>query len=503
MSEKIKLAFNRVEGDLEIKVELKDNIVTESYCMGTMYRGFEQLMQGRAPWDGLVITPRICGICGTAHLYAAVTALETAQQCKIAPNGTRIRNICLMAEEIQSDSRHTFLMFMIDMCNTTYSDIKYYPLVMEAFEPYKGRIYKEVIENTKKILEIVSIFGGQWPHSSYMVPGGVTISGSNRQVNQSMPIIDKYIRWYEKSIIGCSTDRWLSVKTLNDLEVWFDESEDHRKTKFGRSLGLHKSGKSNMNLMNFGAYYDPEKWQPPFDQRICFRAPGIYNLATNSVEPFDQSLIQEHVKHSWFKEYDGGKHPFDGETIPVYSEGDEKYSWSKAPRYNDKPMETGPLAQMVISGDPLMNDIFKREGSTVWSRQFTRMHRPVSSLQKMKSLLLELQTNKTDLNIIQTPELSDGEGIGLVEAARGSLGHWIKVVDKKIKHYQIISPTSWNSSPRDSAGVRGQWEEALIGTQIKDIKNPIEIGHIIRSYDACQVCAVHYLDTGAKYVYNI
>lgn len=508
MPEKIKLAFNRVEGDLEIKVELKDNIVTDAFCIGTMYRGFEQLMQGRAPWDGIVITPRICGICGTAHIYAAVSALETAQKCKIAPNGTRIRNICLLSEEIQSDSRHTFLMFTPDLCNSAYSDIKYYSLIVDAFEPYKGRIYREVIDNTKKILEIVAIFGGQWPHSSYMVPGGVTISGVSRPVNQSIPIVDKYIQWYEKSILGCSSERWLSIKTLEDLEIWFDESEEHRQsaiglfTKFGRSLGFHKLGKSNMNLLSYGAYFDPEKWQPPFDKRICFRTPGIFDIKLNQLNPFEQWKIEEHVKYSWFKEYEGGKHPLEGETIPVYSEG-EKYSWCKAPRYNNQPMETGAIAQMVISGDSLMSDIFKREGSTVWSRQFARMHRPVSSLLKLKETLLELLANKTEMNICQTQELEDGEGIGLIEAARGSLGHWIKVANKKIQHYQIISPTSWNSSPRDSSGVRGQWEQALIGTKIQDIKNPIEIGHIIRSYDACLVCAVHFVDTGSKYIYNI
>lgn len=206
-NEVVKLAFNRVEGDLEVKVEIKDKVIVNAFCTGTMYRGFEQLMQDRHAWDGLVITPRICGICGTAHLYAAVTALEMAQNYYIAPNATRIRNLCLMAEEVQSDMRHSFLMFTPDLCNVRYKNEKYYSLIQDQFETFKGKIYKETVERTKNILKIVAIFGGQWPHSSYMVPGGVTLPGVARFVMQSIPLLDEYTRWYEESILGCSLDR--------------------------------------------------------------------------------------------------------------------------------------------------------------------------------------------------------------------------------------------------------------------------------------------------------
>lgn len=507
-SQKVKLAFNRVEGDLEIKVELKDNIVTEANCIGTMFRGFEQIMQGRAPWDGLVITPRICGICGSAHQYAAVTALEVAQGSKIAPNGTRIRNICLITEEIQSDSRHTFLMFMPDLCNLKYSNVKYYNILKDNFEQFKGKVYKETIENTKKLLEIVAIFGGQWPHSSYMIPGGVTIPGVTRHVASSIPLIDNYIKWYEKSILGCSFDRWLSINSLQKLEEWFEESNEHRKsaiglfTKFGRSIGLHKLGVCKTNLMTYGSYFDPEKWQPPFKEQIMYRSPGIFNLKTGLIETLDSYKIEEHVKYSWFKEYPMGKHPFDGETYPSYKPDSEKYSWCKAPRYNNDSMEVGPLAQLVINGDPLMTDIFKLEGSNVWSRQFARLHRPVVSILLLKKFLNELLANKFDVNIFQTPEIIEGSGQGMLDAARGALGHWIKVKGGKIEQYQIISPTSWNSSPRDANDKPGTWEETLLGTEVNDINNPIELGHIIRSHDACLVCAVHVINTSKRYVFN-
>ena len=57
----IKMDMNRVEGDLEIKIEVDGNTVTDAWCVGTMYRGYEQILVGRDPKDALVITPRICG----------------------------------------------------------------------------------------------------------------------------------------------------------------------------------------------------------------------------------------------------------------------------------------------------------------------------------------------------------------------------------------------------------------------------------------------------------
>ena len=75
-SVKIQVPLNRVEGDLEISVEITDGIVTDARSSGIMYRGFENILKGRGWRDGLVITPRVCGICTTGHLTAAVKALD-------------------------------------------------------------------------------------------------------------------------------------------------------------------------------------------------------------------------------------------------------------------------------------------------------------------------------------------------------------------------------------------------------------------------------------------
>ena len=158
----------------------------------------------------LVITPRICGICSTSHLYAATTALEVAYQSPIAPNGTRIRNLCLMAESVMNDARHTFLMFAPDFCNQAYSDHDLYDQVARAFEPpFKGELARQTVHHSKQILGIVITFGGQWPHSTYMTTGGVTCSLDEDQLSKCLKIIDSYTdgmrnpSWAAPASVGC------------------------------------------------------------------------------------------------------------------------------------------------------------------------------------------------------------------------------------------------------------------------------------------------------------
>ena len=144
----IKLEMNRIEGDAEIRLEVEGHTIVDAWCAGTTFRGYEQILIGRDPKDVLVIAPRICGICSTSQLYAATTALEVAYQSPIAPNGIRIRNLCLMAESIMNDARHTFLMFAPDFCNTAYRDHELYGQILKAFEPpFKGEVARQTVDH--------------------------------------------------------------------------------------------------------------------------------------------------------------------------------------------------------------------------------------------------------------------------------------------------------------------------------------------------------------------
>lgn len=498
--------LNRVEGDLELRVDLEDGVVMDAWCSGVMYRGFERIMVGRDALDGLVITPRICGICTTSHLTAASKALDMIAGVTPPPDGIRIRNLALMTEKIQSDMRHGFLMFAVDFANPRYKDSPLFDEAVRRYEPFKGKTVIEVIRETKKILGIIAIVGGQWPHSSYMVPGGIASVPSPGDLLQCRLLLMQYRKWYERRILGCSIERWLEVKSASDLEAWLEERDEHREgelgfyIRFAQEIGLGRIGSGHDTYVSYGAFDLPEgtEVQGLIDQERLI--PSGFARGAQSYA-FDQGNVVEHVAYSWFEDHEGARHPFKGVTR-AYATGYEgkKYSWAKAPRYDGVPAETGPLAEMIIAKRPLFLDLVKQGGPSVFSRELARLVRPTILIPAM-----EIWISKTtaDGNFYVSPgEIVEGEGFGLTEVTRGACGHWVRITDSLIDHYQIITPTAWNASPRDTNGTRGPIEEALIGTKIKDISNPVELGHVVRSFDACLVCAVHAVSRGESLGYT-
>ncbi len=493
----LQMPVNRVEGDLDLRVEVADGRVAEAWCSGTMFRGFEQILVGRGALDGLVITPRVCGICGTAHLTAASRALDAIAGVEVPDNGLRLRNVALMVEHIQSDVRHGFLMFTADFVNPAYRKHPLYEEAVRRYEPFKGHTVIETVRETKNVLEIVAILGGQWPHSSYMVPGGVVSVPGQSDLLQCLHLLKQYRLWYETRVLGCEIGCWNDIRSASDLDAWLTDKEEHRESeigfflRFAKEAGLDDLGIGHGNFVSFGSFDLPHqtKLKPgrAGDNRIV---PSGFARGT-TVETFDSEKIEEHVSHSWFRDLGEARHPFDGETRP-YASGYEgkKYSWAKAPRYDSLPAETGPLAEAVVSGRPLFVDLVAKSGPNVLIRELARLTRPAVLLEAIETWLREMLTGAGDF-YSPPGEIVEGVGSGLTQAARGALGHWVKIEDQKIVHYQIITPTAWHASPRDDNGVRGVMEEALVGTPVRDDENPVEIGHVIRSFDACLVCTVH------------
>jgi hydrogenase large subunit len=499
----VNINLNRVEGDLEIALVLEDGVVAEARTVGTLYRGFEQIMVGRTPRDAMVITPRVCGICGTAHLYSAVLALEHAWQIPVPPNATRIRNLCLIAEGIQNDLRQTFLFFTPDFCNPRYQDQAWFEPLMAAFEPFRGAVYRETLATTRRVVEIVAHFGGQWPHSSYMMPGGVTTPADLRRILACRAVLDDAQRWYEERVIGAPLDDWLALDSADAYFAWL-ETPAHADSALGllsrtaRSLGLHRLAAGTPHMLSYGAWGDPATWGPPYEAHLL--PGGFYDGDTNTLQALDQSLINEHVRHSWFRPYEGGRHPWKGETVPDFQPNSDRYTWAKAPRYGEKVVQTGPLAELLIGGDALIASLHAADGGNAWLRQFARVRRIAYEFVHARRMLDELALHLDDPHILNPSKAQeiDGEGYGLVMAARGALGHWVRIEDGVVAKYQIVPPTAWNASPRDSAGQPGHWEQSLVGVAVQDPDDPVEIGHIIRSHDPCLVCTVHMLDTGRR-----
>ncbi|OIP93464.1 MAG: Ni,Fe-hydrogenase I large subunit [Syntrophobacteraceae bacterium CG2_30_61_12] len=490
------IPINRVEGDLEVRLRVEHGTVVDAWSCGTLYRGFEKIMVGRQALDGLVITPRICGICSTAHLTAAALALDAIAGVEPPPDAVRIRNLTLMAELLQNDLRHTFLTFMVDFCNPAYRNLPLYEEAVRRFQPLQGSTVKAVLEVTRRILEIVAIFGGQWPHSSYMVPGGITTVPSQSDLLQCRHLAAHFRRWYEDRVLGCGLERWSEVRSAADLDAWLEEDERHRDgelgflIRFGRAAGLDQIGRGEDSFLSFGALPIPEdsSVRPADGAGKAALIPAGLRRDGHFL-PFDPARVTEHAAWSWAAEYPGGRHPFEGLTEPQTSRKSEKYSWAKAPRYDGRPAETGPLAELVVAGRPLFTDLLERAGANALTRQLARLLRPAELLPVMEVWLNEISTERPCYVPVFEP--FHGEGCGLTHGARGALGHWVKIVDNTIRHYQIITPTTWNASPRDSLGVGGPWEQALVGTPMPDPENPIAVGHVIRSFDACLVCTVH------------
>lgn len=497
----VDIDLNRVEGDLEFQLDLEDGIVVDARCIGTMYRGFEQIMIGRVPRDALVITPRICGICGTAHLYAAVQALEQLAGITPTRHAMLIRNQCLMAENLQSDLRQTFLFFTPDFCHPLYASHPLAGEMAEAFAPFKGSVARGCLQITRRILEVVALHGGQWPHSTYMLPGGVSQPATRRRLVETRDILATVRRWFEDVVLGEDLATWLAVDNAADFFAGLKQSPKlaqsalGRLTRFAWAIDLHRVGRGSAHLLSYGVNTPAGSHLPA----------GFFNAETGSVEMLDQLRINEHVRHSWFIDYGGGRHPWQGETIPDKQPGKQRYTWAKAPRYGDKVAQTGPLAELRIAGEPLITDLWHGEGDSAWLRQFARLRRAAWTISAMQDDLVQLADCMGEPHFIDPGIHSwpDGESFGLIEAARGALGHWLCVKDGVIDKYQIVTPTAWNASPRDSDDQPGHWERSIIGLRVDNPDDPVEIGHIVRSHDPCLVCTVHFIGNGKKQRFNV
>ena len=486
MSETILMPMNRIEGDLEIKVVLEEDTVTDAWVIGTMYRGVETMLIGRGALDGLVITPRICGICSTSHLLAAAMAIEDLAGAAVSANGRLVRHIALAAEKLQSDLRHFFLMFAADLTSPVYAEEPLFAEAVRRYRPFRGDAVVSTIMATKVLPEIIAILGGQWPHSSFIVPGGVTSHASAADLRQCRMLLARFRRWYEQTVLGCTIERILAIDSCDQLHAWLAESREHQSGELGfflqcaRDYGLDRIGRAHESYLAGPDCSD--------DGRID--RPGGF-VRNGEVAPFFQQQIGEQVKYAKYHPGGSGDHPHDQETHPVEQvESGCKYSWCKAPRYMGHPAETGPLAEALVRQEPLPVDLLAREGgASALTRELVRLLRPARLVVNMEHWLTSIDVGQPYYQPITLP--ASGAGTGLVQAPRGLLGHWVRIADDHIEHYQVIPPTTWNASPRDDADIRGPIEQALIGTRVRSRQDPAELGHVVRSFDLCMVCSVH------------
>ncbi|MUM65078.1 cytochrome B [Acidianus infernus] len=506
MNEKIISPLNRVEGDLDLKVIIENNRVIRAYPMSRLFRGIEIILRNKYPMDSLVITPRICGICGASHLYATAQALDMAYNAYVPPNGVRLRNVMALAEMAQNDVRHTYLMFLIDTVNKKYENLPFYKDMVLRWAPYIGSSYKEAVKWSKKYTEIYAIFGGQWPHGSAMVPGGVTTDPYYNDIMKAKGILTHItVEFLEKTVLGGPLYQFLEINSLNGLEQWCTDYPNGDLCKiwnYGKDMGWLELGRGSNYLMSFGHVPLAEKYVPG-NSKLMFDK-GIINLENWEKIDLDQNNILEFVSSSYYTYDEGekiGLHPFDGETKPLPpNASSSKYTFTKAFRYKLGNSliapEVGAISMLTVGGNSLMVDLVRRFKSNVLLREIARIIR----LALIHKIIMD-ELNDYDINkpaYKKPDEVNTTRGYGMLEAPRGSLGHWIVIKEGKIYNYQIVTPTQINMGPEDPFGNLSHLSLSLLGTEVNDVNNPIEVAHVVRSHDACMVCNVHFFDSGLE-----
>ena len=451
--------ITRIEGHLKVELEIEESKVVDARSSGTLFRGFEIILKGRDPRDAQHLAQRVCGICSAAHASAASLTLESAFRAKPPSNGRIIRNLVAGADFLQSHILHFYLLTALDYFVGPENALFIpriegdYRLSRQMNNEYLDH-YIKALEIRRKIHEMTAIFGGKMPHHQTSVPGGVT----------EKPTVDKIASflWRLREIIDFIENIYLP-DVLRIADVYKEYS------KIGRGCG---------NLLAYGGFNLDDQGKEKLFKRGRF--------TDGKIEIMDSEKITEDVRFSWYNTKISGKNPRDSDTFPAPGKSGA-YSWLKSPRYEGKPYELGPLARMWINGD-------YRKGISVMDRHIARALETKKIARAMEEWVLQLRPGKGVYTPCKVPK--NGEGIGLTEAPRGALGHWIKISNSKIERYQIVTPSNWNCSPRDDRGEPGPLEKSLIGTPVADAENPVEIMRIIRSYDPCIACSVHLIVPG-------
>ena len=541
--------ITRIEGHLRIEVEVnEDNVVTEAWASGQLFRGIEILLKGRDPRDAALIAQRICGVCTNVHYRASISSVEDAYDITIPKNAEIIRNLVTLSLFIQDHIVHYYHLHSLDFVDVvsaldadvgeaakiaaTYHEhpyrnsIGHLSAVKEKlssfvkagrlglfangywgheaykFSPEENLIhmnhYLEALRIQRDLSKAIAIFTGKTPHPQNLVVGGVTsvMDMLNPQrLNDFIFIIKDAREFVERAYIP-------------DMKMMVKAYKDEMKAGMGRGSG---------NFMAIGGY--------DFGQGKELFVGGIITAHDfDNIANFDENKITEEASRSWYEE-EKPTSPFDGDSTPKYTDLNDdgslktegKYSWVKAPRYEGKAMEVGPLARMIIG--------YKKESSIIRPYMQSFMDETDISLLDFSSTIgrnaaraIEAQVCSDFIfdfmsELIENIKYYDEEtwtkyefeklpkkaqGRGIFEVPRGVLSHFIRIEDAKIANYQAVVPTTWNASPKDAKGQRGPYEDSIIGITIKDTTKPLEVLRVVHSFDPCLACAVHVIDTKGK-----
>lgn len=449
--------ITRVSGLLGIEVEIKNNKIVNARCKGNQFRGFERMFEGREPLDIIRLAPRICGICSTHHTLAVTEAMEEVLKVVPEPNGKLAREITNGFEFLQNHLRQLYIFTIPDYVQIIdLNPISKNQTIKQADYRLPGNLtikinkdMESAIEYSRLAHKAIAILAGKAPHCHGIYVGGITTEIGIQQLEEVTYIIKKI-------------KDFINIKLLEDIYIIADYYDDYYS--IGRGYG---------NFIDGGVFQD---YEPP----IKYAVSAV--MINNKVEPLDKGEITENLFSSLLESESGELKPGVNQppTPNAYKAG--AYSWVPAARYKGFALEGGPLARMIING-------YYNRGVSVMDRLVARVLEAQKLCESIEAAINILKIGKPYQQQWKIPEI--GSGSAIVGAARGCLGHWITIDKKKVSNYTIIPPSAWNLSPTDSRGIRGPVEEALVGTIIRDVANPVEIGRIVRSFDPCLNCAAH------------
>ncbi|MDE6734202.1 MAG: nickel-dependent hydrogenase large subunit [Desulfovibrio sp.] len=536
--------LTRIEGHLRIEAEVENGKIKEARCVGTLFRGLEIILKGRNPFDAPHFTQRTCGVCTYSHSLASTRAVEDAINKPIPANATYLRNLVLAMLYLHDHLVHFYALHALDFVDVvnalqgdpvkaaqiansisnrkvTPDDYRAVQAKLKAFvdsgqlgpftnayflgnhpayhlSPELNLIgtadYLAALRVQVKAARAMAVFGAKNPHTQFTVPGGVTNYGALTPER-----IKEFTDLY-KETLAFIEDYY--IPDLLAIASQYKECATYGGTR---------------NFMAFGEFPDPGCER---DLQKRWLRPGvILDRKIGKVRDMDPNRIAEGVAHSWYVG-DKARHPYEGETEPYFTKmGDkDKYSWLKAPRYDGIAVETGPLAQVLVSYaqehrtiKPMVDKVLgalQIGPEALFSTLGRTAARGIEALavgQQVETWIKQYQHNITkDQQIVENYEPpKSARGVGFVNAPRGGLSHWLVTDDDaRIANFQLVVPTTWNLSPRDAKNVPSACEEALVGTPVADPARPVEILRVVHSFDPCIACAVHVIDGETNQVHK-
>jgi quinone-reactive Ni/Fe-hydrogenase large subunit len=534
--------ITRIEGHLRAEVEIdENNIVKEAYVSGQLFRGIEIIMKDRDPRDAGLLAGRICGVCTNSHFRAAISSVEDAYSIDLPKNGEIIRDLMSLALFLQDHVVHFYHLHLLDFVDVTKALEADPKLTSKIGHKYSPKPYanshahyigvKEKLQKFVKAGKLGLFSNGYWGHKAYKLTAEENLLLLSHylealkfqtNISRAIAIFGGKTPHPQSIVVGgiTSVADMLNPQRLNDFIFILKDAKDFIDRAYLPDVKLltcaYKDeikaglGKANGNFLSVGGYqFD--------DENSLFEEGVIYGHDFENVEAFDENKIRENVERSWYEGDEVCYTDLNEDGTLKTAQKDDKYSWIKAPKYNGKMMESGPLARVLISYQkgnrfikPFVDEFITEceleltDLSTTVGRNAARAIESAYIAEYIFKFINRLVENIKYYDIdtwsrYQFEELTkDTKGRAFFEVPRGVLSHFVEIEEQKIAHYQVIAPTTWNASPKDFQGQRGAYEEALIGIKLEDPSKPLEVLRVLHSFDPCIACAVHIVDTKGR-----